>query len=60
MKCDYCGKEIIKFCYSVPSGVYGNRNPWSLCTKKCVSLKVKEYLKAKKEKEKTKNVKKRK
>lgn len=60
MKCDYCGKELTRFYYSVPSGVYGNRNPWSLCTKKCITSKVKEYLENKKAKEKTKNVKKRK
>lgn len=50
MKCDYCGKEITKFYYAIPSGNYGNRKPWALCTKKCIDGKIKEYLKEKKEK----------
>lgn len=48
MKCDYCGKEMTKFCYAIPSGNYGNRKPWALCTKKCVDAMVRSYLKKQK------------
>lgn len=51
MKCDNCGKDVGKFCYQVPQGVYGNRKPWAFCTKKCLTKKIKEALDKKKEKE---------
>lgn len=55
MKCDYCGKEITKFCYAIPAGVYGNRKPWALCTKKCLDGKVRKTLKEQKERKDKKN-----
>ena len=48
MKCDYCKKEMTKFCYAIPSGNYGNRKPWVLCTKKCVEAMIRAYLKKQK------------
>lgn len=58
MKCDYCGKEIKKFCYAIPSGIYGNRTPWALCTLKCVAGKIKKYLKEKQERKEKRDAKK--
>lgn len=54
MKCDYCKKDCGKFCYSVPQGVYGNRTPWTLCSKKCMDSKVKQTKQKQKEKENAK------
>lgn len=50
MKCDNCGKDIARFCYSIPQGVYNNRKPWALCSKKCMAAKIKKILKKKEEK----------
>lgn len=58
MKCDNCGKELTKFCYAIPTGVYGNRKPWMLCTKKCIEAKVKKVLKERKLREDKKDGKK--
>lgn len=58
MKCDYCGKEITKFYYTVPQGVYNNRLPWSLCTKKCIKGKIKKYLEEQKKRKEKKDAKK--
>lgn len=41
MICDCCKKECGKFYYSIPQGTYKNKEPWALCSLKCIKEMIK-------------------